>query len=115
MNLAVSMCGIVYSTVAYGIYGLRDSLVGLILPIIGLFVLFALGIIGAGDIKLFAALGTIVHLDIVWIVGFSFVFAAIWGAGLVLSRGIKTIAKRTKVHFTIPIMFSTLLYAIANI
>lgn len=114
-NLMICICGILYSCIFYGLIGLRGSLMGMLLPIVGLFILFAFGVLGAGDIKLFAALGTIAHGDIVWIVGFSFLLAAIWGVGLITCRGIKSIMNRTKIHFTIPVMLSTLVYALANI
>ena len=43
----------------YGIEGLKDSIIGVFIPIVGLFIFYALRMLGAGDIKLYCAVGAI--------------------------------------------------------
>lgn len=51
--------GIFISIFNDGLYGLKDSLLGILLPFVFLFIFFALRMIGAGDIKLFCTIGAI--------------------------------------------------------
>ncbi|MFZ5353242.1 MAG: A24 family peptidase [Bacillota bacterium] len=53
------LVGFATNTVLFGFGGIRASLAGAVLPVILLFVLFVLRMLGAGDIKLLSALGAI--------------------------------------------------------
>ncbi len=50
-------CGILYHTAAYGFDGLQSSLLGALLGFGVLFGLYLIGAMGAGDVKLMAAVG----------------------------------------------------------
>lgn len=63
--LLFSVSGCLINLVMYGRNGLVQSIAGFFLPIILLFMLFALKMMGAGDIKLFAAIGSIMGVRFV--------------------------------------------------
>ena len=88
------LIGLVLNTVNGGVGGLQDAAVGLILPLC-LLPLFAFKMLGAGDIKTFCALGSIVgwrqSIDVVL---YSFIAAGILALGFVIFR--KNAATRFK-------------------
>ena len=49
-------------------------------------VLFSKGVLGAGDIKLFSALGAFSGLEIIWLVVYSFLICGLYGLALILVR-----------------------------
>lgn len=57
--LTFMILGMGANVVTDGIQGIKVSLLGLITPILILFILYALRMLGAGDIKLFSAIGSI--------------------------------------------------------
>ncbi|HEX3028387.1 MAG TPA: prepilin peptidase [Clostridia bacterium] len=57
--IAGIVSGILTNVLSNAIDGVVDSLLGLIIPVAVLFLLFALKMLGAGDIKLFSAIGAI--------------------------------------------------------
>ena len=59
------LLGIVLSLLLGGFSGLKDSLLGIIVPFLLLFIFFALRMFGAGDIKLFCAIGAIMGVSFV--------------------------------------------------
>lgn len=113
--------GILYSILYDGLYGIYMSLVGMILPIIVLFGFFALGIMGAGDIKLFAALGAFIHLEIWKILLLSFAVMIPIGIGAMIfgkKEKIKVanrIFNLTKIHYSVPIFIAVVGYTIGGI
>ena len=84
--LTVLIMGLMLSTFTNGIHGLADSVLGMITPLV-LFPLFALRMIGAGDIKAFCALGAIVGImGVVELMILSFLSGGIIALGFVLFR-----------------------------
>lgn len=70
-----------------GIRGLTASLLGWGIPILLLYVLYRLKMLGAGDIKLFAAMGSIAgHGFILYSMAYSFLCAGAIGMVLILLR-----------------------------
>lgn len=66
-----------------GINGLKFSLCGMITPIIILFILYALRMLGAGDIKLFSAVGTVMGAGfVINAMAYSFIFGGIIALGV---------------------------------
>lgn len=86
--------GCLYSVVTDGIRGLGWSVTGMLVPVVGLFLLFAVRIVGAGDIKLLAAIGSFVYIDIIWIVRNSFVVAALCGLLICVWRFVTAVYRR---------------------
>ena len=63
--LIVFILGLAISLLTGGIAGIKDSLLGIIVPFILLFLFFAMRMVGAGDIKLFCTIGSIMGLNFV--------------------------------------------------
>lgn len=57
--------GTVTNYIIYGIKGVKDSFWGIVIPILILFIFYALRMLGAGDIKLFSAIGAITGIKFV--------------------------------------------------
>lgn len=73
-----SILGFLLNFITKGYSGLVFSLLGLILPIIILFFLFILHMLGAGDIKLFATIGAIMGVKFVsFVILYSFIIGGI--------------------------------------
>ena len=116
---------------------LGSWLIGLLLPVLLLGILFAFRMLGAGDIKLFCAMGSMLGpVKILKCISYSFLIGAVIAAALMVSNGIvcqriryllhyittyfKTGKKEPycksgmpleNFHFTVPIFLSALLYA----
>ena len=105
------LTGIGYTIINLGIGGISRSLAGLSIPFAGLYVLYKLSAIGAGDIKLFMGIGAFIGRDIWKIIALSFLFAAIIGAIKLIYIGINT-NRRTTIHFSVAIAMGTLVYYI---
>ena len=63
--LIALILGLVMSTLTNGIVGAKDSLLGIIIPFLILFIFFVMRMLGAGDIKLFCTIGSIMGLNFV--------------------------------------------------
>lgn len=61
--LVALILGLVISLLTSGIAGIKDSILGIIVPFILLFLFFAMRMFGAGDIKLFCTIGAIMGLN----------------------------------------------------
>lgn len=132
VNAAGGILGIAGSTALYGIKGLGMSLIGIVVPVICLFVFFGYHVVGAGDIKLLAAVGSFVHIDIIRIMGAAFIITALYGVGIFLIRlvnavkfglkGAESISVKgrasenvaeadrfTKIHLSVPITLATVI------
>ncbi len=67
--------GITTNLILSGIYGVKDSLFGTFAPIAILFIFYAVRFLGAGDVKLFGAIGAIMGLKfILYCIAYSFLF-----------------------------------------
>ena len=105
------LTGTGYTIISLGIGGISRSIAGLIIPFAGLYVLYKLYVIGAGDVKLLMGIGTFVGQDIWKIIALSFLFAAIIGAVKLIYIGINA-NRRTTIHFSVAIAMGTLVYFI---
>lgn len=62
-----------------GIGGLFTGIFLISFPVILLYLLFLAGALGAGDIKLFSLIGGFINFkELMWCIGFAFIFAAIF-------------------------------------
>ena len=61
--LVALILGLAISLIIGGIAGAKDSILGIIVPFVALFIFFAMRMFGAGDIKLFCTIGAIMGLN----------------------------------------------------
>jgi len=72
---------------SHGQEGLFQSMLGAFLPMLALIALYALKMLGAGDIKLFCAIGAIMGAKFaLWSIAFSFIAGGIIGAIIMVFR-----------------------------
>ena len=74
------LAGFIYNGSLYGWKGIEKSIVGMLVPLIVLFILFCFRMLGAGDIKLICMIGTFLGLE-----GLIGCFIPILAAGAVYS------------------------------
>jgi prepilin peptidase CpaA len=80
--------GFTINTVSDGLRGLAASVLAMLVPFILLAALFALRMLGAGDIKLFCAIGAIMGLEfILYTMVFSFLEGGIIALGIMVVKG----------------------------
>ncbi|MGE5678937.1 MAG: prepilin peptidase [Pseudomonadota bacterium] len=81
------LVGFVSNSITKGLEGIIFSLQGILLPVLCLIVLYMLGTMGAGDIKLFSSIGAIMGAGFVLgSIVFSFLFGGVIAATLMLIR-----------------------------
>lgn len=87
VTLSFIITGILTNSILYGDEGFKNSLLGIIIPIILLLVLYALRMLGAGDIKLFSALGAVFGGEYIFeIMAYSFIAGGIIALVLIVVR-----------------------------
>lgn len=75
--LCSALTGMFFSYLEYGIRGVGTAAMGMVQPILVLYVLFYCHVLGAGDIKLLAASGTFLGKQIWQVILLSFLFNGI--------------------------------------
>lgn len=143
ITLTFAIIGIVYNISFYGLQNFYSTVLGLTVPFLILFPLYAVKIIGAGDIKLFCSIGTFLGLKLILMdIAYSFFAGAVIASVIMLTR--KNAFSRfkyfftyikccllcmkvmpyadltaqqdgTKMHFTIPIALGTIYIALNNL
>lgn len=108
LNFLGFITGVIYSLIQYGFREAGKSILWAVITMAALFALYVSGVLGAGDIKLYAALSTFVHMKIIYIFVVSFVAAALYGAVLVIKRGGGVLRERTCIHMSLPVFVSVL-------
>ena len=94
--------GLIYHTVSEGLTGFLNSLLGMTIGFILLGIIYLFKAIGAGDVKLFAAIGALTNMQFVLQ---SVVYSVIYG-GLI---GIFIIIYKRKIHnYDFPFMLAIL-------
>lgn len=98
ITLPTVLLALILHTVDGGVRGLAFSMVGLLLGIAFLFIPYALGGMGAGDVKLLGAMGALQGPRVVVLI---FLYTAIVGGimALVIAIGQRGIAKHTVLRF----------------
>lgn len=86
------LIGLVYALIRRvlcdGISGLFTGLFLISFPVIILYLLFLVGALGAGDIKLFSLIGGFLNLkELIWCIVFAFLFAAVFSLIKMISYG----------------------------
>ncbi len=125
-NLAFAMMGLATVLCVAGLKGLLYGMVGVLLPVLCLMPLFAFGVIGAGDIKLIAAVGAFVGARVCWVVIYSFLSCGVYGLLLVTARlvrgfcrgdystGLKVRWHYTKTEFSIFVLCGVVIYMLRH-
>lgn len=82
------IAGISFNFLTGGTAGILTAFAGAVLPAVLLFVLFALRMLGAGDIKLFCAIGAVMGaMFVTYAMIFSFLAGGVMALGIMLARG----------------------------
>ncbi|HOJ09366.1 MAG TPA: prepilin peptidase [Clostridiales bacterium] len=89
--LVFIIIGIITNCILAGKIGLMNSLLGIIIPVAILFSLFAASMLGAGDIKVFSAIGSIMGIRFAI---HTIIYSFLWGG--VISLAIIVIRKNRK-------------------
>ena len=89
--------GLIRRILLEGGAGLFAGLIQIILPVIFLYLLFLIGALGAGDIKLFSLIGVFVNFkELATCVKVAFVIGAIWSLMKLLGMVLKRLLQRKK-------------------
>lgn len=89
--------GLIRRLLLEGSAGLLAGVIQIILPVIFLYLLFLIGALGAGDIKLFSLIGVFVNFkELVTCVIAAFVIGAIWSLFKLLWMGLKRLLQWKK-------------------
>lgn len=85
--LSIIVSGLVLNAVTYGILGFVISVCGFLSPVAMLFLLYYLGMMGAGDVKMFGAIGVLMGArTAICSIPVSFVFGGVIGIIILLLR-----------------------------
>ena len=92
--------------ISEGISGVLTGVFQIFFPVIVLYLLFLIGALGAGDIKLFSVIGGFVNFKIlVWCMIYAFIVAAVFSAGKILYCFVRQKKQGWhKMHFSIAIL-----------
>ncbi|MHB8064883.1 MAG: A24 family peptidase [Ruminiclostridium sp.] len=77
--LSAMLLGITINAYFYGFAGIKSSIIGMVVPILFLCIFFYARLLGAGDIKLFSAIGALLGWKFVlYAISFSFIFGGLY-------------------------------------
>ncbi len=118
LNLVGCIFGLILGIIAYGFKGLLYSLTGILIPIVLLFVFYWFGVIGAGDIKLLAMIGSFLFKDILYVIVTTFILVSLFGICVAIKNIFLIVAKKKKVsdvsfrkiHLSLPIALGTMMF-----
>lgn len=103
---------------------------GMCIPFFVLFCLYVIRALGAGDVKLMCVVGTYIGVDVLMVIGLTFVITAIYGIvvcirhiGEAIKQGMyggrrqieQCLCVRTRVCFSIPIFCAVLIYMLKEV
>ena len=102
--------GLIRRLLLEGSAGLLTGVIQIIIPVIFLYLLFLIGALGAGDIKLFSLIGVFVNLrELVTCVIAAFVIGAIWSLFKLLWRGVRRqVEQEESIPFAVTILLGLL-------
>ena len=100
--------GLAFRLMGDGMAGVLPFLIHISIPVILLFLLFSLRILGAGDIKLFSIAGGFLTLtQLCYLIPTAFIIGAVMGAGKIVYKKITVgyaIGTKTFMHFSTAIL-----------
>lgn len=95
LSISAVTIGIAYYVMLDGMSGALDALLGLIAGFCPMLLLYFCKGIGAGDVKLFAGLGTLLGSGaIIWLIALSFIFGGIISLAFIAYRALLKLVKR---------------------
>lgn len=106
LMIAGFLTGFGYQIIVRGFEGIREGILGMLPPVIFLFPAFLCRGIGAGDIKLLAVIGSWLSYD----TSVSILAASIMLGGIYAVIHLFTAKRKEKLHMSIPIFLSMLLW-----
>lgn len=108
LTISGIIIGLLYNLYITGILGLISAIIGILVGLIIFLLLYALKAVGAGDVKLFAAIGALTNLYfLMFCIAYSIIFAGIIGLTII-------IYKRRVLNYSFPFMYAVLPGAIAT-
>lgn len=110
LNILGCMTGIFYSLFVYGLKGAGKSVLWFTIFIAAFFILYVGGVLGAGDVKLLAALATFAYCELLYIAAVAFVITAVYGAIQIIKRRGNVFRDRTHIHMSLPIFMGVLVW-----
>ncbi len=131
LNMVMGILGLIYGFFREGKTGVLHGVIGIWIPFIILYLMFVKRVIGAGDIKLFSALGAWFKGEILWVMVVSFIIIALYGLFRIIVRVIGTIRSinsgcmgaqvvramisKNPVHLSFFIMLGTFVYMVMRV
>lgn len=98
LNGSFCLLGIGFQALMAGWSGFQLALIGAVASFVAVWLLYLCGAVGAGDVKLFAAIGSIVGVyHGLWVLVYSILLAGIVALSVILYRGITQAMKRTQI------------------
>jgi len=108
LTISGIIVGLLYNSYVAGVLGLISAMISMLAGLIIFLLLYALKAVGAGDIKLFAAIGALTNLYfLMFCIAYSIIFAGIIGLTIILY-------KRRVRNYSFPFMFAVLPGVIAT-
>ena len=91
LTISTAVIGLLYHFIDYGLSGLKFSFLGMTAGLVPFLILYLFKAVGAGDVKLFAAIGTLTGVEFVLYSSmYAVIYAGIIGIVIVLfRRGLK--------------------------
>lgn len=81
------LLGLITNFIMDGKIGVKNSLIAILIPFLTLFLFYVLGMLGAGDIKFFCAIGSIMGIEfIIYSMAYSFIIGGVIAIIIMLSR-----------------------------
>ncbi len=113
--------GLFFNLFFYGLNGVKMSLFGIFCPVVMLYILFLINVIGAGDIKLLMGIGAFVSKKIIFIIIATFVIASIYSLICVICKLFRLMSDKSKtrysfsrMHLSVPVFLACMMSIILN-
>ena len=107
------LCGIACRAILYGVQGVIQGILSCTIVIVTMFVLFVIHVLGAGDIKLLAAVGAFVGFGIGEVLVDTCICTGIFGVGKLVFERLKNDKHafgKTRMHMSIPIACGSVIF-----
>lgn len=87
LTISGAIIGLIYHLIIHGLDGLKDSTLSMVIGFSLFLLLYLFGSVGAGDVKLFAAIGALTNIEFVLQASmYSILYAGLIGLIIILAR-----------------------------